>query len=113
ASALVPGRAGGGRPAELVGLQRWVAPAGTPGKGPTAAMIAFVLRETGRDPSWLIGAPVPQLGSNAGAGEGSLVVEGDESDRSVFGLPAAIAVITNVELDHHTEFASLAELDAE
>ena len=75
-------------------------------------MIAFVLRETGRDPAWLIGAPVPQLGANAGAGEGWLVVEGDESDRSVFGLPAEIAVVTNVELDHHTEFASLAELEA-
>ncbi len=31
-------------------------------------MIAFALRETGHDPAWLIGAPVPQLGSNAGAG---------------------------------------------
>jgi UDP-N-acetylmuramate--alanine ligase len=40
------------------------------------------------------------------------VVEGDESDRSVFGLPAEVAVVTNVELDHHSEFASLAELEA-
>ena len=54
---------------------------------------------------------MPQLGSNAGAGEGWLVVEGDESDRSVFGLPAEIAVVTNVELDHHSEFGSLAELE--
>ena len=75
-------------------------------------MIAFALRETGNDPAWLIGAPVPQLGSNAGAGEGWLVVEGDESDRTVFGLPAQIAVVTNVELDHHSEFRSLAELEA-
>jgi UDP-N-acetylmuramate--alanine ligase len=28
----------------------------------------------------------------------------------VFGLPAEIAVVTNVELDHHSEFASAAEL---
>ena len=85
---------------------------GTHGKGTTAAMIAFALRETGGDPAWLIGAPVPQLGSNAGAGAGWLVVEGDESDRTVFALPAEIAVVTNVELDHHSEFASLAELEA-
>ena len=93
-------------------LRPAVVVAGTHGKGTTAAMIAFVLRETGRDPAWLIGAPVPQLGSNAGFGEGLLVVEGDESDRTVFGLHAVIAVITNVDLDHHTEFRSLAELEA-
>ncbi len=99
--------------AELVALRRSIVVAGTHGKGTTAAMIAFALRETGGDPAWLIGAPVPQLGSNAGAGEGWLVVEGDESDRTVFGLPAEIAVVTNVELDHHSEFRSLAELEAE
>jgi UDP-N-acetylmuramate--alanine ligase len=31
----------------------------------------------------------------------------------VFGLPATIAVVTNVELDHHSEFSSLAELEAQ
>jgi UDP-N-acetylmuramate--alanine ligase len=114
-SAAYPSVAGRSRAeflAELVGLRRSIVVAGTHGKGTTAAMVAFVLRETGRDPAWLIGAPVPQLGSNAGAGEGWLVVEGDESDRSAFGLPAEIAVVTNVELDHHAEFRSLAELGA-
>jgi UDP-N-acetylmuramate--alanine ligase len=96
---------------ELVSARPSIVVSGTHGKGTTAAMIAFALRETGAEPAWLIGAPVPQLGSNAGFGPGYLVVEADESDRTVFELPAEIAVITNLELDHHTEYASLAELE--
>ena len=98
---------------ELVAARPSIAVAGSHGKGTTAALIAFVLRETGRDPAWLIGAPVPQLGSNAGFGSGYLVVEADESDRTVFALAPEIAVVTNLELDHHTEFASAAELELE
>ena len=74
-------------------------------------MIAFALRETGRDPSWIVGGEVPQLGANAGAGEGWLVVEGDESDRSVAALRPRVAVVTNVDLDHHATFGSRAEVE--
>lgn len=98
---------------ELVGSRPAIVVGGTHGKGTTAAMIAFALRETGNDPAWLIGAPVPQLGSNAGFGGGYLVVEADESDRTVFSLPAEIAVVTNIELDHHSEFSSVGELESE
>jgi UDP-N-acetylmuramate--alanine ligase len=113
-SSAYPGVAGLRRSAflrELVAARRAIVVTGAHGKGTTAAAVAFVLRETGRDPAWVIGAPVPQLGSNAGAGTGWLVVEGDESDRTVFSLPAEIAAVTNIDLDHHAEFASLAELE--
>jgi UDP-N-acetylmuramate--alanine ligase len=96
--------------AEIVSQARSIVVAGAHGKTTTAAMIAFVLERLGLDPSFLIGAEVPQLGGNARAGEGWLVVEGDESDRTVFSLRAEIAVITNIDLDHHTTFASAAEL---
>jgi UDP-N-acetylmuramate--alanine ligase len=99
--------------AELVSQARAIVVSGAHGKTTTAAMIAFVLDRLGLDPSFLIGAEVPQLGGNARSGSGWLVVEGDESDRTVFGLPAEIAVITNLDLDHHTTFGSLAELEAE
>jgi UDP-N-acetylmuramate--alanine ligase len=97
--------------AELVSLQDAVVVSGTHGKTTTAAMIAFVLDRLGRDPAFLIGADVPQLGGNAQAGTGWLVVEGDESDRTVELLRPKIAVVTNVDLDHHSEFGSLEEVE--
>jgi UDP-N-acetylmuramate--alanine ligase len=97
--------------AELVALRPSMVVAGAHGKTTTTSMIAYVLRETGRDPAWIVGGEVPQLGGNAGAGEGWLVVEGDESDRSVELLRPEIAVVNNVDLDHHTTFASLAEVE--
>ena len=98
--------------AELVALRETIAVAGAHGKTTTAAMIAFALRELGRDPAFVIGGEVAQLGGNAGAGAGWLVVEGDESDRTIAALRPSVAVVTNVDLDHHSEFASRAEVEA-
>jgi UDP-N-acetylmuramate--alanine ligase len=98
--------------AELVSLRDAIVVAGAHGKTTTAAMIAFCLVRLGRDPAWLIGGDVPQLGGNAGLGAGWLVVEGDESDRTIAVLRPRIAVVTNVDLDHHTTFASRAEVEA-
>jgi UDP-N-acetylmuramate--alanine ligase len=97
--------------AELVSLQDAIVVAGAHGKTTTAGMIAFVLERVGEDPSFLIGAEIPQLGGNARAGAGWLVVEGDESDRTIERLRPKIAVVTNVDLDHHSEFGSLAEVE--
>ena len=97
--------------AELVGMRDAIVVAGAHGKTTTTAMVAFVLHELGHDPAFLVGGEVPQLGGNAGAGEGMLVVEGDESDRTVESLRPRIAAVTNVDLDHHTTFASRAEVD--
>ena len=97
--------------AELVALQDAIVVSGAHGKTTTAGMVAFVLDRLGRDPSFLIGGEIPQLGGNARAGEGWLVVEGDESDRTIELLRPKIAVVTNVDLDHHSEFASRAEVE--
>jgi UDP-N-acetylmuramate--alanine ligase len=97
--------------AELVSLQDSMVVAGAHGKTTTAGMIAFALDRAGRDPSFLIGGEIPQLGGNARAGSGWLVVEGDESDRTIEQLRPKIAVVTNVDLDHHSEFASRAEVE--
>jgi UDP-N-acetylmuramate--alanine ligase len=97
--------------AELTALRRTIAVAGTHGKTTTASMLVHALRGGGLQPGWLIGAPIGDGLANAEWGSGEwLVVEADESDRSMLSLSVEIALLTNVELDHHSEFASLAEL---
>jgi UDP-N-acetylmuramate--alanine ligase len=97
---------------ELSRLKRTVAISGTHGKTTTVAMAAHILRETGRDPAFLIGGELRSAGSNAawGAGEWA-VIEADESDRSFLKLEREVAVVTNIELDHHSTYANLDELE--
>ncbi len=97
--------------AEIVSARPSIVVGGTHGKTTTAAMIAFSLQELGHDPAFVLGTEVPQLGGNARAGEGWLVTEGDEADRSIELLVPTIAVLTNVDFDHHSTFASLAEVE--
>ena len=106
----VPGKTRAQLLAELVSLRDSIVVAGAHGKTTTSGMIAFCLEQLGHDPAWLIGADVPQLGGNAGTGEGWLVVEGDESDRTIAELRPRVAVVTNVDLDHHATFGSRAEV---
>jgi UDP-N-acetylmuramate--alanine ligase len=97
---------------ELTEMKRAIAVAGTHGKTTTASMLVHALRAAGLRPGWLVGAPVGGGLANAEWGKGEwLVVEADESDRSMLSLRVEIAVLTNVELDHHASFGSLVELE--
>ena len=97
--------------AELTALRRTIAVAGTHGKTTTASMLVHAMRGAGLSPGWLIGASPGGDLPNAHWSSGEwLVVEADESDRSMLSLSVAIALLTNVELDHHTTFASLVQL---
>jgi UDP-N-acetylmuramate--alanine ligase len=107
----VPGRSRAELLSELVSLRDTIVVAGAHGKTTTSAMIAFCLERLGLNPAWLIGGDVPQLGGNAGTGTGLLVVEGDESDRTIASLRPLIAVVTNIDLDHHATFASRVEVE--
>ena len=97
--------------AELTALRRTIAVAGAHGKTTTTSMVAQLLIECGLDPGYLIGGELRSSGRNASWGSGEwLVVEADESDRSMLSLNVEVAVVTNVELDHHDNYRSLAEL---
>jgi len=78
-----------------------IAVAGTHGKSTTAAMVAYGLAAAGRDPSYIIGATVQQLGGPSGVGEGRhFVAEACEFDRSFLNLAPTLAAILNIEEDH-------------
>jgi len=102
--------------AELCSQRRLLAIAGTHGKTTTAAMCIWALRATGADPSFFLGGELPGAGpggepTNAGWGKGEWVIaEADESDASFLKLRPEVAVITNLELDHHSRWSSLTEL---
>ncbi len=93
--------------AEVVAARRSICIGGAHGKTTTTAMIAYAATRLGLDPTWLVGGDVPQLGGNAGPGGGEmLVAEADESDGSCSLLRPQIALVTNIELDHHARFES-------
>src|SRR5215218_3716702 len=97
---------------ELTRLRPTIAVSGTHGKTTTSSMLVHALRGCGMDPGYLVGGAVRSTGANAGWGAGEwLVVEADESDRSLLKLAPAIAVLTNAELDHHTTYASQLDVD--
>jgi UDP-N-acetylmuramate--alanine ligase len=96
---------------ELSRMKRTIAVGGTHGKTTSASMAALALLEAGREPAFLIGGELRAAGTNAvwGGGEWA-VIEADESDRSLLKLGRDIALVTNVELDHHATYANLGEL---
>src|SRR4051812_1880851 len=96
---------------QLSRLKRTIAVAGAHGKTTTTSMIAHALLRCGFEPSYLIGGALRTTGHNADWDAGQwLVVEADESDRSMLELHVDVAVVTNVELDHHATYGSLAEV---
>ncbi|MFC7842743.1 UDP-N-acetylmuramate--L-alanine ligase [Streptomyces sp. NPDC057382] len=92
---------------------RPIAVAGTHGKTTTTSMLAVSLGELGLRPSYAIGGDLDAPGSNALHGEGDIfVAEADESDRSFHTYAPEVAIVLNVELDHHANYASMEEIYA-
>lgn len=99
--------------AALMQDQRVIAVAGTHGKTTTTSMIVHILRETGNDPSYIVGGEMPATGTNAGVGNDDVfVIEADEYDYMFHGLQPDIAVITSIEYDHPDFFKDWADLQA-
>ncbi|AEN13103.1 MULTISPECIES: UDP-N-acetylmuramate--L-alanine ligase [unclassified Streptomyces] len=90
---------------------RAIAVAGTHGKTTTTSMLAVALSGLGLDPSYAIGGDLEGPGTNAAHGGGDIfVAEADESDRSFQKYVPQVAIVLNVELDHHANYASMDEI---
>ncbi|MBN0046871.1 UDP-N-acetylmuramate--L-alanine ligase [Streptomyces actuosus] len=97
--------------AALMDGLRPIAVAGTHGKTTTTSMLAVSLGELGLNPSYAIGGDLDAPGSNALHGDGEIfVAEADESDRSFHKYAPEVAIVLNVELDHHANYASMDEI---
>ncbi len=102
--------------AELCSAKRTIAVAGTHGKTTTTGMLIWAMRSLGLDPAFFVGGELPGVGAdgdaaNSGWGSGEwAVVEADESDGSFLVLDPDVAIVTNIEMDHHARWSGLAEL---
>ena len=97
--------------AELMRLKWSIAIAGTHGKTTTTSMLGALLETAGLDPTVINGGIINAYGTNTRLGAGDwMAVEADESDGTFTRLPAAVAVVTNIDpehLDFYGDFATL------
>jgi UDP-N-acetylmuramate: L-alanyl-gamma-D-glutamyl-meso-diaminopimelate ligase len=93
---------------------------GTHGKTTSSAMLAWVLHETGGDPSFMIGGACKNFARNFRLGAGPwFVVEGDEYDTAFFDkgpkflhyAPDAL-LLTSIEFDHADIYRDLEHVKA-
>ncbi|MGH2809080.1 MAG: UDP-N-acetylmuramate--L-alanine ligase [Actinomycetota bacterium] len=97
----VPVIARGDALADLISDSRSIVVAGTHGKTTTTSMVVSVLLSAGLDPTYLIGAGLNDVGTNARSGRDDIAVaESDESDGSFLRLEPYVGIVTNIEVDH-------------
>jgi UDP-N-acetylmuramate--alanine ligase len=98
--------------AQLGALAPMVGFAGTHGKTTTTSMAVHVWRAGGRDPSWLLGAPVRGVGPSGHWREGAeLLAEVDESYGTFAEVAPAALGVTNVDADHLDFYGTLGALE--
>jgi UDP-N-acetylmuramate: L-alanyl-gamma-D-glutamyl-meso-diaminopimelate ligase len=88
---------------------------GTHGKTTTSAILAWILYESGLDPTFMIGGILKNFESNYRLGSGEhMIIEGDEYDTAFFDkgpkflhYDPSIAILTGVEFDHADIFKDI------
>jgi UDP-N-acetylmuramate--alanine ligase len=86
---------------------------GTHGKSTTTSLLGHLLVETGMDPTVEVGAFISAWDASVRPGDGSpFVVEADEFGDNFLNYRPAVAIVTNVEMDHPDYFADAAAVMA-
>ena len=97
---------------ELMRYKKGITITGTHGKTTTTSMVASILLGASLDPTVVVGAKLPEIGSNAHLGQGEhMVVEADESDRSFLHFRPTYTLVTNIDQDHMDEYRDLKDLE--
>lgn len=82
-----------------------IAVAGTHGKTTVSAWLAYVLKQSGSDPSAMIGALVPQLnGFCLCGGSDRLIIEADEYQNKIRSYKPQGVLLNNIDFDHPDYF---------
>jgi len=96
---------------QLMNRYQGIAVSGTHGKSTTSGWLSYLLRRSGVDASFIVGAVVSQLGSSSGVGESRyFVAEACEYDRSFLNLRPTMAAVLNIEADHLDYYRDEAEI---
>ena len=91
--------------ASLMNLKKGIAIAGTHGKTTTTSILASIMTDASLDPTFINGGIINSFATNAKLGSGDyLIAEADESDQSFLLLQPSLAVITNIEEDHLSNY---------
>ncbi len=97
--------------AELMRLKTGIAVAGTHGKTTSTSLLGTVFKDSGIDPTVIIGGRLNYYGSHALLGEGEyLIAEADESDGSFLSLFPIMNMVTNVDLDHTEHYSNFSQI---
>jgi UDP-N-acetylmuramate--alanine ligase len=97
--------------ADLMKRKFSIAVGGSHGKTTTTSLISHILLHSKIDPTVIIGGSLKNLGSNAYFGRSNfMVVEADESDKSIEKLLPSIALVTNIDLEHLDVFKNIEDI---
>lgn len=99
--------------AELMRIKYSIAVSGSHGKTSTTSMIGQILNFAKLDPTIIIGGLIKTFDTNSLHGQGNFIVaEADESDGSFLKYSPAIAIVTNIDLEHLDFYNNIDEIKA-